>query len=566
MFYVTMFVGIAFFIYFILDILPKAKKDYKLWRKNYMTNTWPKLKEETMQFIKNRKPLMIILIISVLILSSFNVMATNYTFSSENVLYGTTSDSANRNTEDGNVETITEADQLTDVNYSADSDSMTRGTSGYSGGASAFPDAINSIDDQYRTYIESDYGSSATSTTWYKFPNGDSSVNWDTIYPVSPTTHYDKIDEPVYDSGTTYIETGTNGDIDIFSIGDITSSEGDFSVQLFVVHYKGTSQPCTLNIGIYIGTTYYSGLACTLVNGVYTNQSSSTWNTNPSTSSEWTVANINALLIQMQTSDASPSPRVTQFGVKITVSTPAVYDYEVSGEIDFSGVESGSVELQGKCSDSENLYIQLWDYTASAYNTRITLTGTSDADYSYELVADEIDGSGNVNFHFVASSESSDSTASTFYIDYLVIYQIKTDYNATVDFTCSSVPIDCNLTLYLKGYTDDSESWNILVWNYTNSDWDSYFTVTTLVNSIESSLINCTHHVSTSTTIVRLINEDTPDIDQSSFLLDIIKIVSDETVPEPEPEPTGPIDYNYILIGGVIIALIFVIIVYTIKA
>ena len=55
MFFVTLVAGIALFISELMNILPKAKKDFQAWKKNYFTNEYPKVKEETNKILRQMK-------------------------------------------------------------------------------------------------------------------------------------------------------------------------------------------------------------------------------------------------------------------------------------------------------------------------------------------------------------------------------------------------------------------------------------------------------------------------------------------------------------------------------
>ena len=59
----------------------------------------------------------------------------------------------------------------------------------------------------------------------------DDTAQWDTVYPASPTTHFDKIDDGASGSGdidddTTYIESPTVNDYDIFNFEDLAALTG----------------------------------------------------------------------------------------------------------------------------------------------------------------------------------------------------------------------------------------------------------------------------------------------------------------------------------------------------
>jgi hypothetical protein len=495
-------------------------------------------------------------------------LPTYITFESEEIISGAISNSANRNISDSNYETLTQLDQLNDINYSMDSDSVSVGSMGFSGGASIFPDAINSYDDQYRTYIEENLGGGGGGTvTIFIVPNGDSSVQWTRL---SGSYNYEMVDDSGTDStgdgDTTYVSTGTNNYLDYYTLSDILEPDSGYNIDvtLYAVHKKMAAQGNSFTSGITITGTNYVGITVSPTNGVWTNSSSSVWTINPKTSSEWIYTDINSLIGYVTSTDASPTVYCTKLVIKVYITIPADADlYNVMGEIDLDSstddenTVSFIVKVQAKCSDSEDYYIQIYDFTALEYNTRITVTGLSDADYSYELTSDEFGVSGDVNFKFYGSSEISDTTQSTLSVDFLRIEQMKNLYNSSVNFTCSFVPVNGNITLNLKGFTDDGENWFAKIWNYTTSSFDDLFTINTEINTLESTLISREDNIDSGVCIVRINNTNIIDFDSSEFALDWLVIYTDYISPEePEPETDDLLTSNQMLIFILIAAIL----------
>lgn len=55
MFFICLVTGIGFLISELIDAIPKAKKDFKAWKKNYFENEYPKVKAETKRMVKKMR-------------------------------------------------------------------------------------------------------------------------------------------------------------------------------------------------------------------------------------------------------------------------------------------------------------------------------------------------------------------------------------------------------------------------------------------------------------------------------------------------------------------------------
>jgi hypothetical protein len=55
MYFVCLTVGIALFTYFLINVIPQSKKDFKVWKRNYFQNEYPKVKAETDRIVRDLK-------------------------------------------------------------------------------------------------------------------------------------------------------------------------------------------------------------------------------------------------------------------------------------------------------------------------------------------------------------------------------------------------------------------------------------------------------------------------------------------------------------------------------
>lgn len=135
-----------------------------------------------------------------------------------------------------------------------------------------------------------------------KRPTSDVSRGFPNIYPVTPNTHYDKVDEAVADDTATYIETGntTTRVYDRYGKATYTLPAGQ-KVAFVKITCRGMTEQFAAGkeaifyFGVYIGTTYYlSGAQKT--NYAWSTKTF-TYALNPATSLEWTEADINNMQI-----------------------------------------------------------------------------------------------------------------------------------------------------------------------------------------------------------------------------------------------------------------------------
>ncbi|MFX0185955.1 MAG: hypothetical protein ACFE95_22955, partial [Candidatus Hodarchaeota archaeon] len=113
-------------------------------------------------------------------------------------------------------------------------------------------------------------------------------------------------------------------------------------------------------------------------------------------------------------------------------------DYNVSW-IPSNGYHELQVDFQTSNLETEDIYLQVWDYSAKQWNTRITFDETTPTPLLYTLNADEI-SAGECYIRFVDSDQTfGDNTATDLEIDYVRVYTSSNTGDDYVDNDASNV-------------------------------------------------------------------------------------------------------------------------------
>jgi len=477
---------------------------------------------------------------AILVFSSGTAKAQDdYTFGSENVNKGTSTNPTGKDTEDGTFETLSEGDQYANTNFSGSSENIVTGT----GGGAAFPGALDTDDASRRTYTEASSGGSPT----YQIirPNADGTSITMTTYPASPTTHYTKVSEVAKDDETSYnagVLTG-GGEKDIYGMTDPSDPGGtpNIDVTMWIYARGVTATQCSLTYGLYIGTSSYVGATPLITTTTYTNYSY-TWTLNPSTSAEWAFAELASLSTYLLGVDGNPDTHTTQVALLITFTPTA--SYTLDAQITYSSVTSTSqttgfqIICQGyRNGDTENVYVQAWNYTSSAWVTKITISAGSDTDYNFNLLgwaANCERSSGNVILLRLVDASNGDATQTVAYLDVLKVNRIELGYALDVVISATAVAQYGNITLRIKGYTS-AETFKVNVWNYTSSAYDSNkLSITSLSNAWQTTIDLCDdHHRSGTTVKIQFVDgtASTSDFVQDTLYLDVVWVTRYHTAP-----------------------------------
>jgi len=159
-------------------------------------------------------------------------------------------------------------------------------------------------------------------------PNADGFLTEWSVYPSTPTTHYDKVDEETPDEDSTYIYITAIGK-DYWNIEDPGVAGVISNVRVYVRARKTTATLTRITIRIYTySTEYYSGtidLTTSYVNYYFD------WATNPKTGSAWTWTEITNLQIGVRCASSDTlEARVTQAYCVVTYTAGVAHTQEIS--------------------------------------------------------------------------------------------------------------------------------------------------------------------------------------------------------------------------------------------
>jgi len=464
------------------------------------------------------------MLLSVFTFSDLVMATTSSTFDTQSITTGYSDNPTYKNSENGSYNTLIEQDQYTDNNYSGTTENIVSGT----GGGGSFPSSLDTDDATRRSYTEAN--GNPGDTTNYLYATSDNSIGFDATYPSSPTTHFDKIDEVTHDDDTTYNTAITNGDRDVFNIGDLSGIVGA-PVFHVVIHYwamRAATGTSYMDVGLRISTSDYVGINDVSAGATYA-ELTYEWTISPATSSAWTESEINSVLIYMQCDDATPDVKVTQCYLEIQIDY--AINYILDSQITYSSVTSTSqttgyyVYCQAYRSAAENFGVYAWDYTGSSWTLKVTVNAASDTNFDFALLSTERNGGTNeVKFRIVGLTETGDTTQDIVYFDLLKVRRTEIGYGLDINLTSTTVPSTGDIVLAVKGYTS-SEQFDISVWNYTTSGWDVDQTnIVALSNTWKTFNLSDTHQRSATSVKIRI--EDatayTSDQTRSTLYLDVV--------------------------------------------
>lgn len=130
-------------------------------------------------------------------------------------------------------------------------------------------------------------------------PNADGTTNnWTTVFPASPVTHFDKVDEVPPDGDGTYLSDFTGGALELFGISTLPDADGVspiFGVQLALVARKNKSAARSIRAKLRSGSTNYNGSAFAL--DIPYAHYLSIFQQDPDTAADWVEADLNAIEI-----------------------------------------------------------------------------------------------------------------------------------------------------------------------------------------------------------------------------------------------------------------------------
>lgn len=162
--------------------------------------------------------------------------------------------------------------------------------------------------------------------------NGTLSGTW-TVYPTSPTTRWDKVDDPVGtpDDATSYIRATAVG-LSLFGYPAFNVPTGSTinDLTIYYRHYRSGTSSSNIRSALRVGGTNYNTTdpGVTPTNGSW-NTASYSWTQNPKTSAAWTAEQINGTAGTNQLQEwgvyagtITTNPRVTQVYAIVNYEQP----------------------------------------------------------------------------------------------------------------------------------------------------------------------------------------------------------------------------------------------------
>jgi hypothetical protein len=183
------------------------------------------------------------------------------------------------------------------------------------------------------------YGTLVSCSSAYLYPTGDAYAGFPNIYPTTPTTHYDKVDEEVADDDATYVYGAADGKTytDRYYKTALNIGTSKIAAVDIIIRYKGAG----LRVGFYIGGTLY--LSTAFPSKTVWTTTSVRWTKNPATNQDWTQTDVNnaQLVVQALTPARSPVAYFTQVYIRVYYYTDdTVYFQFRAFKRDASGTET----------------------------------------------------------------------------------------------------------------------------------------------------------------------------------------------------------------------------------
>jgi len=191
------------------------------------------------------------------------------------------------------------------------------------------------------------------------------------------------------------------------------------------------------------------------------------------------------------------------------------------------GYRSGEdlVVLDGRRSD-EDILVQVWDWDASAWVTRLTIASTGDALLTHVLTDSEISPTFAVRIRFVGADDAvMDGSDSDLWLDYVAIE--KREFRLEIRQHITGVVGGEALTLRIEARLGDtSENFDVYVWDSVLADWVLIFdsALATADQTLEHPLASS--EISGGTVTLRFVDDlGAGDTNATSLLVDLLEVV-----------------------------------------
>jgi len=440
-------------------------------------------------------------------------------------------------TSDDSYRTPQEANQAVTTDLTADTETLTKANS-----VSGTITSLNADDGSSRVVSEANQATADYQATLY--PNADGYLGeWVTAgTPACDTLTpwYDDVDDgATQDDDTTCRQGLTNNLIIAVGMEDagISGSPADVDVCVRGFFEDDANGANTIRHLIRSGTTNsFSGTYS--VPNAGTGYPAAPWfclDTDPADAGDWTDADIDAIQVGADTPDATPDPRVTAFEMIVWANYTA--DFELEYRLSWTTEScTGTWRLtvnSWRGTDMENVEVQIAaadeTFGAAAFTVTATTDGTTQ---TADLSADQQD-SGNPDIRAVGTTESGDTAQGQFNMDYIVIQCIPAaDFESEMKYDWTGVDTSGNSwTLWVEcKRVTNPEDYLVQVVDSTEASWVTRYTCDQNGDTSYSSYQLSTDELDGGSPNVRFIGaSESGDGSQSTWDIDLLKIVREFT-------------------------------------
>jgi hypothetical protein len=185
----------------------------------------------------------------------------------------------------------------------------------------------------------------------------------------------------------------------------------------------------------------------------------------------WSSTDIGNIEIRQVGTKVGPDDSVTYLTDEVWGAVTYIFNrYELDLEVQFTSVDTTTYNLTDICiltgtGDAEDLIVQLWNGTASEWNTIFSdLSASSWNNYTFK--SGDIGFGSTTTIRFLGGTDTSDSTQSNWNIDVVLLNQYSSfNYEVDLEVQFSNLPQASNEYLSIFGGVQGAENLEVDIWN-----------------------------------------------------------------------------------------------------
>ena len=438
-------------------------------------------------------------------------------------------------TSDDSYRTPQEANQAVTTDLTADSETLTKANS-----VSGTITSLNVDDGTARVVSEANQGTADVDTYLYPDADGTYDSGWQSENAGCVAgTHWQCVEE-VWgpDDATSYvISTTTLSDKESNTVADLSITAGFTDIDVTIEYRCAAASGATGGDSfmlIVVGAEEYQGAEnnCVAAWATFTD-----FQENSPSGDAWTAADVNAIECGYVSDDTDLNPDAYVTACRIRVQVFYDDDFELEYRLSWTTEScTGTWRLtvnSWRGTDMENVEVQIAaadeTFGAAAFTVTATTDGTTQ---TADLSADQQD-SGNPDIRFLGTSEAGDTLQGQFNMDYVVIQCIPAaDYESEMKYDWTGVDTSGNSwTLWVEcKRVTNPENYLVQVVDSTEASWVTRYTCDQNSDTTYSSYQLTVDELDSGSPNVRFLGaSESGDGSQSTWDIDLLKIVREFT-------------------------------------